>query len=84
MYSSFAPFCSYNKLSSLDLSKCKALTVLECDSNYIRSLDVSNNPMLSKLSCGRYSILDLSKNPYLNSSNVDTFNDTEIIWYNGG
>jgi hypothetical protein len=42
--------CSNNQLTSLDVSGCNALEILECGQNQITSLDVSNNTSLTFLS----------------------------------
>ena len=44
--------CSYNQLSSLDVSSCTALTVLLCYYNQLSSLDVSTCTALTTLYCG--------------------------------
>ena len=43
--------CSFNQLTSLDVSRNTALKWLHCDCNEIGSLDVSNNTGLKGLSC---------------------------------
>ena len=59
--------CSYNQLTSLDVSNNKALQYLYCDGNQLTSLDVSNNTELEILSCMYNSLasLDVSKNTAL-------------------
>ena len=59
--------CSYNQLTSLDVSKNTALTNLECGSNQLTSLDVSKNIFLEKLYCesNKLASLDVSKNTTL-------------------
>ncbi len=43
--------CSYNKLSSFDVSKNSALTELYCTGNLLTALDVSKNIALTNLNC---------------------------------
>ena len=59
--------CSFNQLSSLDVSKNTALTYLSCEINQLRSLDVSKNTALKYLVCysNHLTSLDLSKNTAL-------------------
>ena len=56
--------CSWNKLTTLDLSSNTALTFLSCYSNYLTSLNVSGNTALTTLDCsGNYlTSLDVSGN----------------------
>ena len=65
--------CSYNQLTSLDLSKNPMLTFLECFNNRLTSLDVSKNPALTYLDCSYNSLtsLDVSKNPALKELSCD-------------
>ena len=44
-------WCSYNQLTSLDVSKNTALTSLGCSFNKLTSLDVSKNTALKVLGC---------------------------------
>ncbi|GBU20458.1 hypothetical protein R80B4_00336 [Fibrobacteres bacterium R8-0-B4] len=62
-------FCSYNKLTALDVSKNTALTRLVCSDNQLTTLDVSKNTALTVLSCGsnQLTTLDVSKNTALGS-----------------
>ena len=59
--------CSWNQLSSLNLSACTALTYLNCFSNYLTSLDVSANTALTTLYCygNNLTSLDVSNNTAL-------------------
>ena len=59
--------CSYNQLTSLDVSKNTALTKLSCYSNQLTSLDVSKNTALKEIDCSgnQLTSLDLSKNTEL-------------------
>ncbi len=54
-------------LNSLDVSKCPALTWLNCESNNLTSLDVSKNTALIWLDCHENNLtsLDVSKNTAL-------------------
>jgi len=54
-------------LNSLDVSKCPALTWLNCESNNLTSLDVSKNTALTYLICSSNNLtsLDVSKNTAL-------------------
>ena len=58
-------FCK--DITSLDVSRCTELTVLRCNSYYLKSLDVSKNIKLTTLSCLSYHLtsLDVSKNTML-------------------
>ena len=62
-------FCCENDLSSLDVSKNKALIGLECSENPLKSLDVSKNTALRLLHCSENSLknLNVSKNIALTS-----------------
>ena len=59
--------CSFNQLTSLDMSKNTALTRLDCDFNQLTSIDVSENIALTYLSCyfNQLTSLDMSKNTAL-------------------
>lgn len=59
--------CSWNMLTTLDISKNTALTELHVDNNLLTSLDVSKNTALQYLECGRNDLksLDMSNNPEL-------------------
>ena|GEM_PF-3536425 len=54
--------CSFNQLTSLDVSKNTALTELYCNSNQLTALDVSNNTALTELWCdhNQLTTLDVS------------------------
>jgi len=58
---------SVNSLTSLDISKNNALSVLKCYSNQLSSLDVSSNDHLTELSCfgNELSNLNISNNNVL-------------------
>ena len=57
----------YNNITSLNVSKCPALTVLDCAGNNLTSLDVSKNTALTALYCkgNNLTSLDISKNTAL-------------------
>jgi Leucine-rich repeat (LRR) protein len=59
--------CSYNQLTSLDVSQNTALTWLLCYNNQLTSLDVSQNTALTSLWCyyNQLSSLDVSQNTAL-------------------
>ena len=60
-------YCSYNQLTSLDVSGATALTYFICGSNLLTSLDISNNTALTNLDCHENQItsLDVSSNTAL-------------------
>ena len=57
-------YCSYNQLTSLDVSKNVALEIFWCYENQLTSLDLSKNTALKLLYCNdnQLTSLDLSKN----------------------
>ena len=59
--------CWKNKLTSLDVSGCTALTELWCENNQLKSLDVSGCTALTVLLCdgNQLSSLDVSNNSLL-------------------
>ncbi len=61
--------CSWNKLTTLDLSSNTALTYLDCSNNQLTSLDVSGNTALTSLDCGvnQLTSLDVGRNTSLTS-----------------
>lgn len=56
--------CNKNKLSKLDVSRCRCLERLDCSENKLTKLDVSKNRELLKLYCGdnKLTKLNVSKN----------------------
>ena len=60
-------YCSYNLLTSLDVSNNTALTYLGCDFNQLTSLDVSKNTELTDLYCSSNQLtsLDVLRSMYL-------------------
>ena len=65
--------CSYNQLTSLDVSKNTALTHLYCSDSQLNTLDLSNNIALEVLNCGRNKLtsLDVSKSTALTELNCE-------------
>lgn len=91
--------CSYNNLTTLDLSKNTALTKLNCSTNNLTTLDLSAQTKITSLICNSNKItsLDLSKQTGLNYIscfgnaltylNIKNGNNTAIYWNgtdNGG
>ncbi|MDY3939188.1 MAG: Ig-like domain-containing protein [Spirochaetia bacterium] len=72
--------CSYNQLTSLDVSANTALETLYCDSNQLTSLDVSVNMALEDLSCNNNLLrsLDVSANTALEDLYCDDNQLTEL------
>ena len=66
-------YCSYNQLTSLDVSKLTALTSLSCYNNQLTSLDVSKQTSLTSLSCDNNQLtsLDVSRLTALTSLDCD-------------
>ena len=56
--------CSYNQLTSLDISKNSQLTYLVCSGNQLKSLGISKNTQLTELNC--------SDNPGINNKFIVT------------
>lgn len=67
--------CSYNQLTSLDISANTALIFLNCQNNKLTVLDISANTALVGLLCGvnQLTSLDVSANTAL--SNLDCFHN---------
>ena len=65
--------CSFQHLTTLDLSANAALNSLSCRSNFLTSLDVSNSPALTWLDCSenQFVNLDLSNNTSLSQLNIN-------------
>lgn len=59
--------CSYNQLTTLDVSKNAKLSILECTNNGMEELNLGDITNLSCLLCAENNLteLDVSKNPYL-------------------
>lgn len=81
--------CSYNLLTTLDVSKNTALKVLACTNNKLTSLDVSKNTALEVLNCANNTLLgtlDVSKNTalknldctYISLTTLDISNNTAL------
>ena len=69
--------CSYNQLTSLDLSKNTQLGSLACSNNQLTSLDLSKNTQLSTLYCNNNQLtsLDVSNHTMLYTFNC---NDNQL------
>jgi Leucine-rich repeat (LRR) protein len=84
--------CSFNSITTLDVSKNVTLTRLNCFTNKLTSLNVSNNVNLTSLSCSENKItsLDVSKNLLLTSldcytnllPSIDVSNNTTLTSLN--
>ena len=57
-----SPITYQNQLTSLDVSRCNTLTVLNCSGNLLQSLDITHNEALTDLYCSNNQLetLDLS------------------------
>jgi uncharacterized protein YjbI with pentapeptide repeats len=61
-------YCESNEFTWINLSECRKLRVLYCSHGRLRTLDVSNNPLLVDLACERnvdLRQLDVSYHPQL-------------------
>ncbi|MFM7103926.1 MAG: hypothetical protein ACKOW8_00280, partial [Flavobacteriales bacterium] len=60
--------CSFNQLTSLNLSALQNLSQLLCNNNQLTALDLSSNQLLELIECSNNQInaLDLSQNPFIN------------------
>ena len=60
-------FCTYNNLSTIDISNNTALKRLYCGNNQLKTLDISRNNKLINLSChdNKLTVLDVSNNKAL-------------------
>lgn len=56
--------CSFNNLTSIDVSNNTLLEILNCSNNQLTSIDISNNPDIFQLECrsNNLSTLDISSN----------------------
>jgi Leucine-rich repeat (LRR) protein len=68
--------CWKNQLTSLDVSKNKALSYLSCEENQLTSLDVSSNTTLTYLECGGNQLTSLNMRNGVNLE-LYAFNATE-------
>ena len=66
-------FCGYKQLTSLDVTKCTALTYLCCIGNELTSLDVTKNTALTTYDCSNCQLtsLDVTKNTNLTELRCD-------------
>ncbi len=72
--------CSFNYLTTLDLSNNLQLTELFCIDNLLTDLNVSSNTQLTRLYCGSNQLtqLDVSNNPLLTTLDVADNNITGL------
>lgn len=70
-------FCN-GKLTSLDVSNCINLSMLDCSGNYLTSLDVSGCQKLKHLNCGRKYFGGFSRENILTSLNIS--NNTVLTY----
>ncbi|ENK7779965.1 MucBP domain-containing protein, partial [Listeria monocytogenes] len=72
--------CTYNNITTLDLSQNTNLTYLACDSNKLTNLDVTPLTKLTYLNCdtNKLTNLDVSQNPLLTYLNCARNTLTEI------
>lgn len=90
-YSDIEEFrCFFNRLESLDLSRCPKLKLLHCWENNLTTLDLSANQFLTDLRCAQNNFsegLDVSSNKelryfYCNDANlqaIDVSNNIELL-----
>jgi len=75
--------CSYNNLSTLDISKNTSIKELYCSSNDLTSLDVSKNIALTYLDCSWNDLTSLNikngKNAFLTTLYINVNNDLNCI-----
>lgn len=82
--------CSYNKLTSIDVTKNTTLTFIKCNSNQLTALDIYNNTALTFLDCSQNLItsLDITKNTALTFfgcsenqlTSIDVSKNTSLIY----
>ena len=70
--------CTFNQLTSFDVSQNNSLTYLDCSGNNLTSLDVSSNTALTYLVCysNQLTFLDISNNTALT---LLSFSNNQII-----
>ena len=73
--------CSYNNLTSLDVSQNTSLIYLFCSDNQLTSLDVSQNTALNTLNCwiNQLTSLDVSQNLSLDCWVVEVINSQVLM-----
>ena len=67
--------CSYNALTSLDVSGLTALTYLRCSNNYLTSLDVSGATALTTLLCQENQLRSLDVSGATALTTLDCYNN---------
>ena len=77
--------CTWNQLTSLDLSANTVLSNVNCDNNGLISLDLSANTVLTQLGCfsNQLASLDLSANTVLYKLNCENNELTSLNIRNG-
>lgn len=73
--------CSYNQLTSLDVSKNTALTYLYCSGNQLTSLDLSGNSSLKTLDADHNQIKGKPMNALIASLPIRSDNDGKFYAY---
>jgi Leucine-rich repeat (LRR) protein len=68
--------CSFNQLTSLDVSQNTALTQLSCYYNQLTSLDVSQNTALDGLACWQNQLTNLN---IKNGNNNNMYNSSFVV-----
>lgn len=60
-------YCSSNKISTLNINKCRALKELYCNNNNIKNLDISNNNSIEQIYCNQNNLtrLEIGNSPNL-------------------
>lgn len=65
-------YCNGSQIESLDLSKCEALTTIECyDNNKLTAIDVSGCKALTKLSCSGSQLTSLDVSGLIALTSLD-------------
>ena len=71
-------FCNNNRLTSLNITKCKLLTALSCENNRLKSLDVSKNVNLESLYCCHHSLKSLKLGRNKSIDNIECYDDSDL------
>lgn len=82
--------CSFNEITSLDISKNQELTSISCNKNKLTALDISQNPNLTGVDCeeNQLTSIDVSKNTQLTwlsfydnrLASIDLSKNTELLY----